>query len=82
MIKTGFYDILGLELDWMQIFNCYALNNSTKEFENCSGVKKLFILSESDRELIKTNEEDCGREFTYILYDASHNKIGYVFVMD
>lgn len=81
-MKSNFYSSNGCEVDWMAVFECYALNNSTKEFENCSGIQKFLFLSEEDREKIQLDEEMCGEKADYIVYDKSHYKIGYIIVMD
>lgn len=78
---TNFFKTNGKEIDWWEKFGAYALNVNTKEFENLSSIEEYAILTEEDREKLEISEEKCGEHATYILYDMSHNKIGYVFVI-
>jgi hypothetical protein len=78
------YEVDGYEIDWCNFFHgCYyALNNHSKEFENCSGIKKFVYLSTEAREIMNIHESKCDDLADYIIYDETHEKVGYVIVIE
>ena len=82
--KNDVYEVKGYEIDWYEFFHgCfYALNNHSKEFENCSGIKKFIYISCDAREDINLYDSECDSKADYIIYDSMHNKMGYVIVIE
>jgi hypothetical protein len=82
--KHDIYEVKGYEIDWCDFFHgCYyALNNHSKEFENCSGIKKFIYLSTEAREKMNIYESKCDDLADYIIYDEIHEKVGYVIVIE
>lgn len=78
------YEVKGYEIDWCDFFHgCYyALNNHSKEFENCSGIKKFIYLSTDVREKMNIYESKCDELADYIIYNETHDKVGYVIVIE
>ena len=82
--KHDVYVVGGYEIDWCNFFHgCfYALNNHSKEFENCSGIKKFIYLSTEAREDMNIYESKCDDLADYIIYNEIHEKVGYVIVIE
>ena len=78
------YEVKGYEIDWCEFFHgCYyALNNHSKEFENCSGIKKFIYLSTDARDFINIYDSKCDELADYIIYNEIHEKVGYVIVIE
>jgi hypothetical protein len=78
------YEVDGYEVDWWDFFGTphYVLNNHSKEFENCSGIKKFIYLSSSAREYMSIYESKCDENADYIVYDKLHEKVGYIIVIE
>lgn len=82
--KNDVHIVSGYEVDWYDFFHgCYyALNNHSKEFENCSGIKKFIYLSTEAREKMNIFESKCDDLADYIIYNKNHEKVGYVIVIE
>ena len=73
-------EIIGNEIDWANM-DVYALNNSTKDFENCSGIKRYFKVSVSQVTEIESAELDSNAD--YILYKiGAMEKVGWIIVAE
>lgn len=73
-------EVIGNEIDWADMY-VYALNNSTKEFENCSGIKRYFKISASQVTDIESAELDSNAD--YILFtEGTMEKAGWIIVAE
>jgi len=65
------------EIDWWAEVMALALNTSTLEFENCSGVNKLLVVEDLKRKGNTAFDKNCD----FILFDSDHDRKGWAFIL-